>query len=420
MPPLPDADIAADDDKPNLGHLWVFVHVAETGSISQTAEILFRAQSVITRSIQKLESAIGNALFERRPSGMLLTPVGNCVLARTRRVFFELETLARWCATQGARALPKGSVPTYLLNTRRLDLLAALAKTHHMPAAAKSIGVTQSAVSAAIKVLEVGSGIRLFQRNGRGIVPTPQGQVMVLHVRRALNELRLIPDDISALRGNLRGEVIVGIMPLARTVILPRAIARVAAKFPGIRICTNESPYEMLNAELRAGDVDFIVTAMPGGQELPGLISELLMYDRMLIVARKGHPLARRRNLTLAELHSAQWIFPRIYAPVRAIVDDLFVRENLAPPIPVVESSDSAVLRGTLNNTDMIAAISGQQLHLDVVSGELAVIDVRMSDTMRAIGLRRRAGHPSPAAQVMMDILRDIASESVSPAGKTR
>jgi LysR family transcriptional regulator of gallate degradation len=415
-----DSDTLSENNKLNLGHLWVFADVADTGSVSQSAENLFRAQSVVTRSIQKLEAAIGHPLFERRPSGMLLTPVGHCALARTRRVFSELETLARWCAAQGAaRALPKGSVPTYLLNARRLDSVVALARAHYMPAAAKSVGVTQSAVSAAIKVLEVGSGMRLFQRNGRGIVQTPRGQEFVLHVRRALNELRLIPDDIAALQGDLRGEVIVGIMPMARTVILPQAIARASVRFPGIRICTNESPYEILHAELRAGDVDFILTAMTDAQESPGMITEFLMVDKMLIVARKGHPLAKRK-LTLGELRSAQWIFPRIYAPVRTIVDGMFIRERLVPPIPVVESSDSAVLRGTLISTDMIAAISGQQLHLDVLSGELVVMNVKMPDTVRAIGLRRRDGHPSPAAQAMMDVIREVAMESGAGAGRAK
>ncbi|RXZ36944.1 LysR family transcriptional regulator [Oxalobacteraceae bacterium CAVE-383] len=395
----------------SLAHLWTFTHVAQTGSVTQSAAMLFRTQSAVTRAIQILESEVGEPLFERRPSGMLLTPVGHCALARARRVFFELDALARWCAAQGARAFPKGSVPAYLMNTRRLDLLVALARTQHMPTAAASVGITQSAVSGAVKVLEAGAGLSLFQRSGRGIVQTPHGQAFVLHVRRALNELRLVRDDIAALQGNLRGTVVIGAPPLARTLILPKAIAGVSAAFPGIRICTNESPYEILMAELRAGDLDFILGALPPEQEAPGLINELLFYDDLVVVARKNHPLAARANLSMKALQTARWILPRSHTPARPVIDELFRREHLPPPAPTVESVDTTVLRGTLVHSDMIAAVSAQQLHLEILSGELVVLDVRMSGTQRAIGLRRREGAPAPAAQAMMEAIRKIVVE---------
>ena len=403
-----------NDDPLNLGYLRTFVHVALTGSVTQTAESLFRAQSAITRAVQKLEQQIGAALFERRPSGMLLTAVGSCVLARAERVLAELESLARWCAAQSGRAPPRGAIPSFLMNARRLDLLLALARTHHMPTAARATGITQPAVSSAIKVLEAGAGIRLFQRSGRGVFLTVQGEIFVLQIRRALNELRHVHDDIAALEGNLRGQVMVGALPLGRTLILPEAIARISAAFPGIRICTDESPYEILVAGLRAGDVDFILGALRPEQEAVGLINEPLMSEQMVVIARKGHPLAARRKLSLAELRSAHWILPRSHAPARAILDTLFRREQLLPPEPTVETADLAVVRGTLTRSDMIAAVSAQQLHVEITSGELAVLKVAMPGTQRLIGLMQRdGGVPSPAARAMMDAIRAIVAETL-------
>jgi LysR family transcriptional regulator of gallate degradation len=370
--------------------------------------MLFRTQSAVTRGIQILESEIGMPLFERRPSGMLLTSAGDCALARAKRVFSELEALTRWCVTQGARALPRGTVPAYLMNTRRLDLLVTLARTQHMPTAAMSVGITQSAVSGAIKVLEVGSGLRLFQRSGRGIVQTVQGLTFVLHVRRALNELRLVRDDVAALQGNLHGTVVIGAPPLARALILPLAIAAISNTFPGIRICTDESPYEMLMAELRAGDLDFILGALPAEKENAGLINERLFYDDMVIVARKGHPLAARAKLSIQALQTARWILPRSHTPSRTIIDAMFLKLDLPPPTPAVESVDTTILRGTLIHSDMVAAVSAQQLRLEITSGELVALDVAMGGTQRAIGLRRRDGAPSPAAQIVMQVIRDI------------
>jgi LysR family transcriptional regulator of gallate degradation len=410
---LPDTHDHHDDIRISLSQLWVFTHVARTSSITQSAEVLYRAQSAITQNIQKLEAVLGERLFERRPSGVLLTPVGNCIVERANRIFAELQTLSDWCMSHDGRAHGHDRVPPYLLNTRRLYVLVALALSHHMPTAAKAAGVTQTAVSAAIKVLEVGSGLKLFQRNGRGIISTAHGEEFVLRVRLALKELSLIADDISALKGNLRGDVIVGITPLARTLILPKAIARVSVQFPGIRVCTEESPYETINAELRAGKIDFVMTSIRENQETHGLVSELVLHDRLIVVARNGHPFTQRKNISLSDLVSEQWIFPRIYAPTRRLVDGLFTQQNLTPPTPVVESSDSSILRGTLGATNMLALLSSQQLRRDLDSGELTVLDVQLPMTQRAIGLRWRDSPLSPAAQVLMNVIRKVAHEHI-------
>jgi LysR family transcriptional regulator of gallate degradation len=423
MPSIPKITAPSGAEMPSLAHLLTFVHVARTGSVTHSAETLFRAQSAITRAVRQLESQIGHSLFERRPSGMLLTPVGICVLARAERVFSELETLADWCASQSMRSRARSalSLPSYLLHTRRLQLLVALAGTHHMPTAARATGITQPAVSSAIKVLEAGAGVRLFQRSGKGIFLTVPGETFVLLVRRTLNELRHVPDDIAALQGTLRGQVMVGALPLGRTLILPEAIARVSAAFPGIRICTDESPYETLVAGLRAGDIDFILGALRPDQEAAGLVNEALMSEQMVVLARNGHPLSKRRSLTLAALHTSRWILPRSHAPARAMLDKLFRRERLTTPEPTLETADLAVVRGTLLRSDMIAAVSAQQLHVEIASGALTVLKVDMPGTQRPIGLMRRAGGgSSPAAQAMMDIVRDVVSENLESVRITR
>ncbi len=109
------------NDLPNLACLYAVQRVAETGSVSRAAAALFRAQSAVTRAVQEVEAALGEPLFDRKPSGMLATPVGRAVLKRSERVFVELGELANWCALRQSRrrAPGEGGLPAYLLNTRR-------------------------------------------------------------------------------------------------------------------------------------------------------------------------------------------------------------------------------------------------------------------------------------------------------------
>jgi LysR family transcriptional regulator of gallate degradation len=407
--PVKTPSSVSSKDLLNLAQLRAFRLVAEMGSATRAAAALFRAQSAVTRSVQELESALGEPLFDRGPSGMLPTPVGRAVLHRCERIFAELEELAQWCAARQARRRPtaEGALPAYLLNTRRLQLFAALARHRHMPSAAKTFGISQPAVSTAIRVLESGSGMNLFHRSPRGILLTAEGETFLLHVRRALNELRHVPDDIAALHGKIQGSVTVGALPLGRTLILPKAIARMTSQNPGVRVVTDESSYETLVAGLRAGDIDFILGALRDNDASSGLKNERLMSENMVVLVRRDHPLTREQGLTVMGLRDVQWILPRSHSPARALFEAQFKRMKVKPPLPTVETADLAVIRGLLLGTDMAAALSAQQLHHEVQSGQLVVLDVQLHNTRRDIGLTvRAAGTPSPAARALIDAIR--------------
>ncbi|CAB3780034.1 LysR family transcriptional regulator [Pararobbsia alpina] len=398
----------------NLGHLRVFVVVAESGSVTLAAATLYRAQSAVTRSIQELEAALGEPLFERRPSGMLVTPVGRVVVERGKRALAELEELAHWCAARQSRTRSSAPsmLPAYLLNTRRLQILVALARHRHMPSAAKTLGISQPAVSSAIRILESGASMQLFHRSARGLQLSREGDMFALHVRRALNELRHVPEDIAALRGTVRGLVTVGALPLGRTLILPEATARVCRTYAGVRVATDESAYETLVASLRAGDIDFILGALRPTDPAGGLVGEPLMAEGMVVLTRRDHPIAGLRGLSLKQLSEQQWILPRSHAPARALLDALFVRSKLKPPTPTVETADLAMIRGLLLRTDMVAALSQQQLHYERETGQLAMLDIAMPGTQRDIGLTMRAGSvPSPAARKLLDAIREVVRD---------
>lgn len=399
----------------NLAHLRAFRLVAETGSATRAAVVLFRAQSAVTRSVQELEAALGESLFERKPSGMLPTTVGRVLLTRCMRIFAELEELAQWCAARQVRRRALGAValPSYLLSTRKLQLFAALARHRHMPSAANAFGISQPAVSSTIRTLESGSGVTLFHRSPRGVLLTEEGETFLLYVRRALNELRHVPDDIAALSGDINGSVTVGALPLARTSILPTAIARLCARHPGVQVVTDESAYELLVANLRAGDIDFILGALRQNDMASGLTNERLMSDDMVVLARHDHPLAHMYGLTMNDLRNAQWILPRTNSPARVLFESQFRRLRLKAPSPTVESADLAVIRGLLFASDMIAALSAQQFRYEIESGQFVELDVSLHGTRRDIGLTLRAnGTPSPAAHALIDMLRLTVSDA--------
>jgi LysR family transcriptional regulator of gallate degradation len=399
----------------NLRHLRAFSAVASAGSIAAAAEALFRVASAVTRSILDLEAALGRPLFDRRSRGVALNAYGELVLARALRIEREFEEARTQLAARGGidSSADVHSLFTSILNGRRLAVIASLAEKRNMPAVAREFGITQPAISSALKDLESGLGVTLFNRNARGLTATPAGEIVAFYFKRVLSELRHIGPDIAASEGTLQGSVNVGALPLGRTQILPLAIASLLARHPGLHVTTVESPYDALAASLRSGDIDFILGALRSANEAKDLQQEPLFEDRISVIARAGHPLARAKRIDFRMLREASWTLSRHGSPSRELLERFFSDARQAPPLPAVETGDLAVLRGLLLESDMLTAISAHQLRYEIRDGSLVVLDFPLEETRREIGLTQRLGaFPSPGARALMDEIRKVVAGS--------
>jgi LysR family transcriptional regulator of gallate degradation len=391
--------------QPELRHLRAFLAVADQGSANRAGATLFRAQSAVSRSINKLERELDVKLFERRARGMLLTEYGRALLVRARRVHAEMQR----ARAELAALVDKGSVRNaaifgMLTHERRVRAIVALTEQHHMPSVAESLGITQPAVSIAVRQMEESIGVALFERTARGMMPTPAGAALALRLKRALAEIRHAVADIASLRGITQGTVSVGALPLGRTRLLPESIAGVVAKYPGLRVATMEGSFEALAASLRAGDLDFILGALRPAEYASDLEGEPLADDELAIVSRRAHPWSKRKHIPARDLARARWVLSRANTPNRMLFERALGKRGLSPPDVVVETSDLAVLRGVLMNSDLLTAISPRQLSYELGAGLLTVLPVPLADTRRVIGITRRTDSlASPGAKILME-----------------
>jgi len=405
--------------QPELRHLRAFLAVADQGSANRAGAALFRAQSAVSRSIHKLERELGVQLFERRARGMLLTEYGRALLVRARRVHAELQR----ARSEVAALTEEGSVRNaaifgMLTHERRVRAIVALTEQHHMPSVAESLGITQPAVSIAVRQLEESIGVALFERTARGMMPTPAGAALALRLKRAQAEMRHAVADIAALRGITQGSVTVGALPLGRTRVLPESIADVVARYPGLRVATMEGPFEALAASLRAGDVDFILGALRPAESASDLRGKPLGEDELTIVCSSAHRLANRNRIGARDLAHARWVLPRANTPNRRLFEQALASRGVAVPDAVVETSDLAVLRGVLVNSDLLTAISPGQLAYELEAGLLTQLAMALPDTRRVIGITRRADSmASPGANILMEEIARRCAALLAPVG---
>lgn len=346
---------------------------------------------------------------------MALNSYGELVLVRARRIEREFEQAQAGLVAHGGidASADLHSIFDFILNGRRLAVIASLAEKGNMHAVAREFGLTQPGVSAALKAIEEGLGATLFERAARGLTPTKAGGIVVFHFKRVLSELRHIGPDIAASEGTLQGRINVGALPLARTEILPLSMASLLARHPLLHVTTVESPYDALGASLRSGDVDFILGALRPAGEAGDLHQQALFEDPVSLVVRAGHPLAVEPRVGFDALSRAVWALPRRGSPSRELIERFFSDADRAPPRPAVETGDLAVLRGLLLGSDMVTAISAHQLRYEIRDGSLVVLDHPLERTRRQIGLTQRAGAlPSPGAHALMQEIRSMVAGS--------
>jgi LysR family transcriptional regulator of gallate degradation len=368
----------------------------------------------VARSVAALEESLEVQLFERKGRGMLLTAAGEVVRLRAERIEAELHGVRDDAVrTQDRNGRKVGGIEA-LLNERRLLAAALLAEVHHMPTVAHAMGSSQSAVSQAIARLEDMLGQPLFLRSAHGMLPTDAGRRWIGRFERALAELRHIPEDVAALAGVVQGTVTIGALPLARSQLLPAAIAAVLQRHPRLRVSSLESPYGELSAGLLSGRIDFIVGALRSNPD-DAFVSRSLFGDKAALVARAGHPLTARKRLRIGDLEGYPWVLSRAGTPLRESLVQFFRSQALAPPQPAVETGDLALLRGLLVSSDMLTVLSAHQLHYEVDTAQLAVLPFDMPGMERSIGIMTRKGALlAPGARALLEEI-DAASARWRP-----
>jgi LysR family transcriptional regulator of gallate degradation len=386
----------------SLHHLRTFEAVVAAGGVRSSSDVLLRAASAVSRSVQLLEGELDTPLFERKGRGMLLTAEGEMVHARFVRIEHELNAVLD---EAGITTTTSAAVDT-LFDEKRLLATTLLAEVHHMPTVGRLMGVTQPAVSAAVSRLEDALGRPLFLRTARGMIATDIGARWVMAFDRALVELRHLEDDVRAARGRMDGVVMVGSLPLARSHMLPQAIGALQAEHPAVRVHSVESPYEQLCAGVLSGKVDFIVGALRPNADR-SLTSEVLLDDKLGLIASAHHPLASRRQLGFDDLRAYPWVLSRPGTPLRDLLADFFESHDEPAPTPSVETGDQTLVRSLLLQGRMLTVLSTRQLHYEIAARQLAVLPLPMDGLQRRIGLTTRTGaHLSTATRALIAQIR--------------
>jgi DNA-binding transcriptional LysR family regulator len=293
----------------------------------------------------------------------------------------------------------------------QLQTLIAAAESESIRLAALRLRVHQPSVTRTLRDLETLCGRPLFSRSPYGIDATREARELARFAGLALAEIQQGLDVFHEAHGRIDGRIVIGSLPLARSVLLPTAVTRLLQRLPEVKLRIVDGPYPELLHELRSGRIDCIVGAL----RLPppaDVRQEALFSDQLSVVVRPGHPLLGRGTVTVSDLEVLDWVLPPDDTPARHHFNGFFDEHNLSPPRHVIECSSLIAIRGLLLQSDRAAMLSANQVGYEVRSGQLAMLSGPLPRTDRPIGLALRADwRPTLAQADFLDILRQTVGE---------
>ncbi|GAA1985482.1 LysR family transcriptional regulator [Isoptericola halotolerans] len=296
--------------------------------------------------------------------------------------------------------------PAAQLDLTRLRVLAAVARTGSVTAAARELHYAQPSVSHHLARLETEAGIPLLQRAGRGVRLTEAGELLADRAEEIIARVEGAQRELDALAGLRAGRARLAAFPSALATIVPDAVTRLRDRHPGLGVGLVEAePPEAVGA-LRAGEVDvalvFEHTDVDGGRAVDDLSrfeTTAVLDDAVYLVTSADAPPHPGDAMTILRSHATDtWI-----AGCERCRADLLARCSTAGFAPrlAFETDDYVAVQALVAAGAGVSLLPGLALRAHR-NPDVAVLALPGA-TRRVLALT--VGAPTPPARALVELL---------------
>jgi LysR family transcriptional regulator, regulator of abg operon len=277
-------------------------------------------------------------------------------------------------------------------------------------AAARTLELSQPAITKSIRSLEGELGAALIRRTTTGVILTPSGRAFLARARAIQAEARHAQEELAQIAGQPGGAVAFGVAPVVGATVVPGALVQFLRQYPAASVRIVEGQTHMLLSLVRDETLDFSVGMKPD-DELPKVVAfRPLFRTQFVVAARQGHPLANATSLR--ELARASWIdfSPRI--------EQAFITAGVPAPARPVRCESFMALLSTLAKTDALGFVTTHVLAQPIARGALQRIPVREALPTVTVGMVTRTYSPlTPAATAMTKAVIEVARRLAKEEG---
>lgn len=219
------------------------------------------------------------------------------------------------------------------MELKHLRTFVTIADVGGFARAANRLNLSQPALSRQMRALEVGLSVRLFDRVGRGVQITAEGEDLLRRSRRLLADADSLGERARTLKAGETGILRVGATPQVIENLLAQFLTQYRRRHPGVEIHLVEDGGVRLNSRLERGDVHLVLMSAGGRFE-----SRLLYPMHALAALSRTHRLARRAAIEITDLEDEPLLLLRRDFASRAWFDAACNVAHIQPRV-LLESS---------------------------------------------------------------------------------
>lgn len=182
----------------------------------------------------------------------------------------------------------------------QLEYIVAVDTYKSFAEAAGKCFVSQPALSMQIKKIEEELGVLIFDRSKKPVLTTDIGKQIIKQAREALRQIQKIHEIVDNQRGEVGGELRVGIIPTLSPYLLPLFITSFLESYPNVQLSIEELLSDDIIHKLNNDLIDVGILVSPLDDR--SLVELPLFYERFLIYASEHHPFAKRNKVSIHEL----------------------------------------------------------------------------------------------------------------------
>lgn len=285
--------------------------------------------------------------------------------------------------------------------------LAAVIETGGVTEAAAMLGMTQSAVSRTLSILEKRIGEPLFVSGRRPMQPTPLGEQLGQQGKAILASSRKAMEIIRSFKSGSSGRVRIGGVPFFMDAVVSPMIASFQRGEPGIMVYQSYGNYPDLVAELDSGQIDLAVTPTGSVDLRADLHFEPILTARNVLTCGAGHPLVRKRTLATEDIVNYPWIAPLPGSPLVLDLHNILLTLGLAEVSLRYAGGSLLSVVNYLAGTDALAILPHPVVHAFRGENKISVIPLDIPQPERVLGvMTRKKPYSNPAGRKFLGHMR--------------
>ncbi|OMH39551.1 LysR family transcriptional regulator [Motiliproteus sp. MSK22-1] len=192
------------------------------------------------------------------------------------------------------------------MDLRKLHIFSLVAKLGSFTGAAKSLHMAQPAVSIAVRKLEAELELELFHRQDKQVLLTAEGEALLRHTNRILDDVRQAHLEMDELRGLRKGEVRIGIPSMLGSYYFPEILMAFKLEFPDLQLTVIEAGARDIQKRLASGELDMGIIV--GDEVSDRLETQALLREEMVVCVPDGHPFADKDAVGFSEFFDEQLV----------------------------------------------------------------------------------------------------------------